>query len=55
MQEMLAVLEKLCHIDELRRNYYLDLIRRLEIEKRFVALASNRKVLRLYFAEQTIV
>jgi hypothetical protein len=48
LQEMLAVLEKLCHIDGLRRNYYLDLIRRLEIEKRLVA--SNRKVLRIYFA-----
>jgi hypothetical protein len=44
---MLAVLEKLCHIDGLRRNYYLDLIHRLEIEKRLVA--SNRKVLRIYF------
>jgi hypothetical protein len=41
LQEMLAVLEKLCHIDGLRRNYYLDLIRRLEIEKRLVA--PNRK------------
>jgi hypothetical protein len=38
---MLAVLEKLCHIDGLRRNYYLDLIRRLEIEKRFVASKSK--------------
>ncbi len=50
MQEMLAVLEKLCHIDGLRRNYYLDLTRRLEIEKRSVA--SNRKVFRIYFALQ---
>jgi hypothetical protein len=48
LQEMLAVLEKLCHIDGLRRNYYLDLIRRLEIEKRLVA--SNRKVFRIDFS-----
>jgi hypothetical protein len=47
LQEMLAVLENLCNIDGLRRNYYLDLIHRLEIEKRLVA--SNRKMLRIYF------